>query len=341
MAFQVDVEKIAFEASILVSVFLWNFFLQNSRFTIEQLVQLVNFGQTIQSVTSIWFILFIVFFSLSIALICLCARAFDRKEAHIISLAATVVGLVLAISMFGTWGLLIPMVFFVVSIPLMVEITQTKMVELQRFPLMRSVWQSGRRAIGVLAIGLFVSTVILVLPNQSHYVDLFEEGFLELAVNQDLGESGINDQAAELYVNYNNQLLGQLMQTPQFQRLQIKNDPEVIDYVNSVRILQAQTQTPEFKEQIKEQLKQNSASNPTRLLTIDFLKQQSPLMNQTFTAIEQYYWLIAAFIAAGLFSFIGGIIITPLAGLLGWAIGQFTTDGTLAPEPQSKPKTTN
>ena len=39
--------------------------------------------------------------------------------------------------------------------------------------------------------------------------------------------------------------------------------------------------------------------------------------------------------------FIGGIIITPLAGLLGWAIGQFTTDGTLAPEPQSKPKTTN
>ena len=341
MAFQVDVEKIAFEASILGSVFLWNFFLQNSRFTIEQLVQLVNFGQTIQSVTSIWFILFIVFFSLSIALICLCARAFDRKEAHIISLAATVVGLVLAISMFGTWGLLIPMVFFVVSIPLMVEITQTKMVELQRFPLMRSVWQSGRRAIGVLAIGLFVSTVILVLPNQSHYVDQFEQGFLELAVNQDLGESGINDQAAELYVNYNNQLLGQLMQTPQFQRLQIKNDPEVIDYVNSVRILQAQTQTPEFKEQIKEQLKQNSASNPTRLLTIDFLKQQSPLMNQTFTAIEQYYWLIAAFIAAGLFSFIGGIIITPLAGLLGWAIGQFTTDGTLAPEPQSKPKTTN
>ncbi|MBI4044151.1 MAG: hypothetical protein HY392_00410 [Candidatus Diapherotrites archaeon] len=311
-------------ALLFASMVAWSFFLNASGLTIEKMIGLTGFDEFFATIFNLNFAIFLVLFPLSIALVSAYTKAFEKKSLYIIVFASSMVFLGLAMVLYrNAPQFLVTGIVYAAALLFGVEASFVKFSELKTLPFLRTSMATAGLVGTFVAIGLFASTALFVLPQQEKIVAEFEEEILSSVVqdNDSLAED-LSKSAANVYIQGQQQSAQSLVNSPVFEKLAQKEDPDVQAFVVATNALVEQIYSDEYRQQVEEQFREN-AEDKIREQDIsgsfNRIKQSMPLL----VLIEENYWLIAGFIVASLYLFASSVIIKPLAGLYGFLLGLF------------------
>lgn len=311
-------------ALLFVSMVLWSFFLNATGLTIEKMIGLTGFDEFFASVFNLNFVIFLVLFPVSIALVSSYAKVFEKKNLYIIVFASSIAFLGLSMVLYqNATQFLVAGIVYAAALLLGVEASFVKFSELKTLPFLRTSMATAGLVGTFIAIGLFASTALFVLPQQEKIVAEFEEQILSSVVenNDDLTDD-LSKSAANVYIQGQQQSAQSLVNSPLFEKLTQKEDPDVQAFVLATNALVDQIYSAEYRAKVEEQFRENAEGQIDQQdlsSSFDKIKQSMPLL----VLIEENYWLIAGFIVASLYLFASSIIIKPLAGLYGFLLGLF------------------
>lgn len=309
---------------LFVSMIAWSFFLNASELNLEKMIGLDGFDEFFASIFNLNFVIFLFLFPLSIALVSVYAKVFEKKNLYVIVFASSVAFLGIAMIIYqNSQQFLVTGIVYAAALLFAVEASFVKFSELKTLPFLRTGMATAGLVGTFIAIGLFVSTALFVLPQQEKIVADFEDKILSSVVsnNDDLAED-LSKSAAKVYIQGQQQSAQTLINSPLFEKLTQKEDPDVKAFVLGTNALVDQIYSEEyrlqvergFKDNAQEQIKDQDLSS-----SFDRIKQSMPVL----MLIEENYWLIAGFIVASLYLFASSAIIKPLAGLYGFLLGLF------------------
>jgi hypothetical protein len=303
-------QLVIFIALIAALTIICGFLLQASGVEALKLATFKGLKEAIPKLLSTPFIAFFILSAVIFALVnylCLSkTKAFTYKTA----LPGLLVGIVISLLAFGfTTEKLFIAIFLLIGTLVLIETAFIKKQEFKKFISFRTSSSATQKAMLLIALGLFLSTAFTILNNQEKFVKEFEQEMLDMALGQ-AGGNQIADAAVEMNIQANKQAVGLITQTPQFNALRSKSDPEVQSFVNMMNSLESQIDTPAMKEAIKQQVLA-SQENAKSIVSFEMLRDKIPFLK----TIEGFYWLIAGLGIAGVFLFFANLILANLAGL--------------------------
>jgi len=298
---QQDIIKIAIAGVILFFSFLaWGFFLGASGVTLESLITLKDLDGTIQNLLSFNFLSFLVFFPISYSLIIAFTKIFDKRMLEGISVAAFVLsGIILLLLLSSIQALLIVGLFYLISLIVLIETAFIKFEEIKHLKILRASYGAISQALLLVGIGLFISTMLFVIPAQEQLVEEFENEIFSSFTPEDVQEE-LADTTAQIIIQTQTQTITQIVSTPSFQTITQKEDSDVQNFVTVINELLLAVQTPEYKQTLVKSISDRQA---TALDQTDFqeilnkTKEKIPL----FSFLEDYFWLFAAITIMSLF----------------------------------------
>ena len=329
--FEFGKEEIAAIAIIFLTTILWASFLglsgiaANDFFTFK--IDIV--AEKLMNLNTALF-----FFALPLPIVAMAAFAkrCDKASLMIFSFISSLLGLLIAMFIFpNLQGLLLLALFYLVSIPLVIEVAVTKKTELKKWVAPRTMLSSMGKTITLLSIGFVVLSALTILPIQDEYIGKFEgmiEGFAaELTTGN--SQSTISSEATDLFVNSQIATVDTILENPVFEKLRQKQDLDVMAFVLLADQAKDSLNSDEYRQQVEEKFRQSSSSIAQNIDIMEMIKKQFPW----FELLERYLWLFHALAIIGIFSLIANIICKPMAAVYG-SIAE-TAAKTLLPE---KPK---
>lgn len=305
--------------SVFVSVMLWAFFLNSVGnvmtnflgFEIETLIsQIMSFN----------FILFLILFPLTYALIAAFAMKFKKFEVLLFSFLGAAIAMFISAIVFPSlieYGILIP--FYLISVFLVTEISNLKFRELKRWKILRTSSNGIGMGISILAVGFLFFGVVTLLPNNDENVKAFEEKFISEIAESISGEDiskQFADTSAELFITGQKSVIDAITDTPQYETtedLQIKFVIDTLDAnINSIGHQNM------IKEEYASALSENQIDIGKNIDVLDVMKKQFPFI----TFMEKFAWAFQSLILASSFMFLGTFIFRPLGVIYGVIIGK-------------------
>ena len=302
--------------TVFLSILLWGFFLGMSGLDFSLLLTF-DFSEIMGKLLSLEFILFLLAFPLTFALVVAFCRVYERTTVLAGSAIGTVLGITAAAVAFPVvmsyWGV---MVFYIISIPVMISFSYVKFLELKKLVFVRTLNSSIARAVLIIAAGLFLMTAFTMLSEKDKYVEEFENSLFEniiggegMGIDVDLVEA-----PTDALIGAQKTTVSQIMDTPQYENL---SDPEFKLMMDG---FSTQLNSIEYRERVKEQLEQELANEQTLFEggvdLKEMLREKVPL----WTFIEEYLWIWVALILMSLFSLIGNVTARPLGMLYGFVL---------------------
>ena len=311
-------------ALLFLSMVAWSFFLNGTGLTIEKMIGLTGFDEFFAAIFNLNFVIFLVLFPLSIALVSAYAKVFEKKNLYLIVFASSVAFLGISILVYQNASqFILAGIVYAAALLFGVEASFVKFSELKTLPFLRTSMSTAGLVGTFVAIGLFASTALFVLPQQEKIVAEFEEKILSSVVenNDDLAND-LSRSAAGVYIQGQQQSAQSLVNSPAFEKLTQKQDPDVQAFVLGTNLLVDQIYSAEYRAKVEAQFRENAKGQIEQQdlsSSFDKIKQSMPLL----VLIEENYWLLAGFIVASLYLFASSTIIKPLAGLYGFLLGLF------------------
>ncbi|MEK6941697.1 MAG: hypothetical protein AABW85_02480 [archaeon] len=301
---------------LFASFFLWAFFLNASGVSVQTLASFSDFGALFKSLTSIWFILFLVFFPVSYALLVAFTRLVEKRTLQGIAATAFILDGVIFLFVFpGIAQEFLLGFFYLISLVVAVEVAFVKFRETKSLALFRVPHSSVSQAMGILGIGLFVSTALFVLPIQPQMVSDFEKKLFENFKLEDV-QSDVADTTSKIIVQTQTETLKQLIATPSFSAMSRKEDSDVVLFVTMMDTLYVKVQEPQYASDLKQKIAAQNANTLTQgkfEQALEQVKKKLPI----FSIFENYFWLIAALASMSIFFFASTIIIKPIGTIFG------------------------
>lgn len=301
---------------LFVSFFLWAFFLNASGVSVQSLASFSDFGALFKSLTSVWLILFLVFFPVSYALLVAFTRLIEKRILQGIAAGTFVLSGVIFLFVFPNIAKdLLLGFFYLASLVVVVEVAFVKFRETKSLAMLRVPHSSISQAMGILGIGLFVSTALFVLPIQSQMVSDFEKKIFENFKLED-AQSSVADTTSKIIVQTQTETLRQLIATPPFQAMSSKEDTDVKQFVTMMDTLYSKMQAPDYATELKQKIAEQNANTLTQDKFDQALEQVKKKL-PVFSVIENYFWIIASLVVMSIFFFASTIIIKPIGTVYG------------------------
>ena len=302
---------------VAVSIIPWAFFLGATTISVNDLFTF-KFQFFLEKLATINFALFLILFPLTIAAIAAFAKIMEKKSAMLFTaIGAAAGGLVSMIAFpilreFWLLGL-----FYIISVPLIVETAASKYAELRSFVSTRTFMAAAGRSTMMIGIALFVLSAVVVLPQQGEQVKRFEETFMENifeGISSGKNQQQIAAGTADILIDAQKQTLDAVIGTPQFQKLRDKTaDIDVQAFVLLAGNYRQYMDSGDYRKLVSDQLGKSTADISQKIDIVAMIKKQMPFIEM----LERYLWAIQGFGLAAAFMLIGGIIFKPAAALYG------------------------
>src|SRR3989344_5113404 len=192
-------KKLFLGIPIIASILLWSYFLKASGFSLLEFLTIADLSQALQVLLSFNFILFVLLFPMTYAIIFSMASFIEKKELRIIATASSILGLIAAMFLFLGTGMIIIGAFYVIGLILAIETAYIKLEELKKFVVPRMNSDAGRTALLLVGIGVFAFTALSVLPEQEKYLNETEKSLAKLVSDESLG-TGLSKSLANIYI---------------------------------------------------------------------------------------------------------------------------------------------
>ena len=262
--------------------------------------------------TSIPFILFVIFVPLPFAIISIACFTFkDKFYSYATGLSGGILTLILSIFLFDFGaGEIIIAIFFLLSILLFVEILYIRTKELKTLIVFRATSEATKKAMIIIALSIFVATAISAIENNEQNIEIFGESVMDLAFTNNTNNAEPIENIADLLMVNQQQTVSTITNSKVFEKIKEKEDLDVQSFVVSMYAIEQSVYSNETREQVISQLQENQKNNQN-IITFDYLRETSPAIN----TIAEYYWLITAFTSATFFMFFANIIVSNIAGI--------------------------
>lgn len=309
-----------FIALIAISIVLWAFFLNASGILLEEILKFENIKTTINSLTSIPFILFVVLFPLTIALATVfCETEKKKKKSFIVIPAGALIGLIVSMLVFSNlMSYWLAGIFYIISFFLLIEMSYTRLEELKKYVSMRLLSESVRRTVLITAIGLFILSALTVLENKEEYESSLEDEMIGLTMGEETKEN-FAELSAEITIQNYNQILDEVTSMELFQALKTSPDPNAVLFALGVEESKQRINSPAFRREVMEKAKnaQEGAVTEKQLdEMLDSMKEQMPL----YGLMMQFLWLILSFALFSVFLLLGNTVFVVLGIIYGLII---------------------
>ncbi len=284
-------------------VFAECFFLSMSGANLEVLTGF-DFGAIFSAIFSQEFILFALLFPLPYALAAVLSKKFEHKELSIVVVGGALLGVILSILVFSNLlGYALAMLAYALSFLLVLEIAYIKKAELKKWAWLRTLNVSVSKGAMITGVGLLITLLLFTLPNNEASAEAFENYIFDMVAENVLGNEN-QQSTATLGVDIQKKTLDSLTENELFEKLETKEDLDVIAFVAMVNALKEQLENPgQFSDQtsqeqgVKKQLKESIN-----------IRELVPF----FGIIIDWLWLIQTLTVFGLFALYKGIVAVPL-----------------------------
>ncbi len=262
--------------------------------------------------TSIPFILFVIFVPLPFTIISIACFTFkDKFYSYATGLIGGILTLIISIFLFGFGaGEIIIAIFFLLSIMLFVETLYVRKKELKTLIVFRATSEATKKAMLIIALSIFVATAISAIENNEQNIEVFGESVMNLAFANNTDNAEPIENIAELLIVNQQQTVTTITNSEVFEKIKEKEDVDVQSFILTMNNLEESVYSNETREQVISQLQENQKNNQN-IITFDYLRETSPAIN----TIAEYYWLITAFTSATFFMFFANIIVSNIAGI--------------------------
>lgn len=182
--------------AVFVTFVVWMFFLASTGDIIGQFV-IFDFEELVKTALSLNFILFLLIFPLTYALVISFCTKFRKIEVMAGSVAGTVLGAIVSLLLFaGSMQYWVFLVFYIASLLLMTETTYARLEELKKWVMLRTLNQGMSQACSILAIGMLAFGFVTLLPANEEYVKSMEKNLFE-GVSKNVAGGDLMDKLAE------------------------------------------------------------------------------------------------------------------------------------------------
>ncbi len=326
------VKPISFGLMVFLSIVAWSFFLATApqqdlgmKVVVDTILAKGVLDGTLEllgKVFSLQFMLFTLLLPLTLALVGVLPFYYSRIKAYAIALGSSFLALLAIIALLGFIKLgILTAFFFGLGIVAMLEAVRLKKDELKRFVGFRAVASSGKTCLLILSIGVLLATSYTAYRDNDANTKKIGEELIAIAFKPGIGQSGLTEKVADLVLESQKQGYLLIYSTPQFQKLREKADPDVAAYVLLVDVARQGFDSPETRQKTIELLNsqlENAQGGQVlqkgfgadKLITIDTLRKQSPIMDLVF----RYYWLLFAFGVWTTFLMFANLVLANLGG---------------------------
>ncbi len=332
---KVPIKLIAFGFLIGLSKLIWMFLFSLSGFKFVDFFQISNMDATISIFLSLPFILFLLTFPLTYALVVVLSTSAEKKESYIAIFAPLIVSDILIIMISPSMmNYIILEIFYLISVLVLVENARVKFSELKKLVLPRTAVSSVSSAALILGLGLFIYSAVLIMPMQEEIFDDFESNILGI-FSGDGGSDELIDMSLDVYIGAQENTANAIIALPSFTTILQKEDPEVMAFATDLVAFEQNLSSPEYRALLKQELEANWEEGlPAKSegLAFDLIEKRFPL----FGLFREYFWLIASMFTLSFFFLVANVIIKPLSAIYSVVIGGAVMLGKKAKDEISK-----
>lgn len=303
-------KAITFIILMAISVLAWHYFFVQLNLSVNDFTDLLGYGNLIAKASSLNFILFLVLFPTTLAIGIAGAKIFDPRTAKLFGILGVVLGELISVGLYPQLlNLAIVGLFYIVGIFLCIETASVKKEEVKQFADFRISNSALGSAFMIMGLGIVIFGAMATYSMNPQLVQDFEKKLLKGDLVQ-----GINlaDVSADVVIQTQQQDYHQLVNLPQYQKLESKQDPDVQEFVFAVNTAAGLLSSPEYKKQVMDELNKQQKS-PESKNTFQTLKEGIPVIQQ----LEDYYWVLITMIIYGVFTLLSSIIWKPLGIVYG------------------------
>jgi len=253
---------------------------------------------------SVYFIGFLIASSLSVAIIIIITNRLNQKKALLFALIGYIIGIIILLLFFVQIELIFVLLFCGLGIVLSIK---TYIKEEETFT---KKFKSGASIAGKIVlffgIGIFITILLITLPNASEYEDNFSKDIVESFIGGD--NQTISAPLVASLGELQKETIASTQQTQEYKIMQSKNDSDFFNFEMKLEELKLMYTSDEYSKLIAEntsKIIEDSKSKPGFDLELPFVKD-----------IAKYAWLIYALIAFASVLFIGELIIKNLSALI-------------------------
>lgn len=274
-------------AIALICLILSMFFFDSSKFSMDALL-LLDIGTLKAMLLSAEFWLGTLFFCLTTGLLLGISVRYEKKPALIGILLSLGVAYLISFLLFPiAKELLVVFVFYVLSLIWGEEIVKTRLAELKKLPILRSINTALEKLVLVVSIGFFFSGMFMVMPAQQKYLNAFEDKFLSSPLAG--SATNLSDVAAELKVQSEDALLEEIKNSSEFKALRESQSEADQNFVAYILKKQLVVESQEYKNKVKEILQKSMQETNVA----DIAKKSIPL----YGLFERYVYIMLPFSA--------------------------------------------
>ncbi len=311
-------------ALVFITTLGWVFFIDQMRITPDLLLTSIGNVQVLGLFLSVAFAGFVFMFCSTIGLITAYADKDDRTQVYLATIIPSVLACGISALLFSNFAQWYPLaLFYFGSIPLMIETSRLKRLELKNFVIFRSSFSGAQRGLQVIGIGVLVSLAVVALPQSTTLYKGFEDSLFAGKVIQQLDVQKITTDY--LITTQRNTLL-QIINSDSFSTLRGKTDQEVLSFVQLMDATLANVNSPEYRDKINEQVAQQQKNLDTQEL-LSQIQSKVP----GYGTVKDYYWAVAAFLGSTLFFLVAMFVLQPFSAVMGSVIYTLIPDGTSSP----------
>ncbi len=288
----------------------WIFFLDQLALTPDSLLRWVGKAQEFGLLIQLPFAGFAVLFSLAMGIIVAYADRDERGKVYIATLVPSILACGVSIFLFSNFAQWYPLaLFYFGSIPLMIETSRIKRLELKNFVVPRSNFSGIQKGMQVMGIGVLVTLSIVAFPQNEELYKGFEDNLFQGKIVQQVNVEKIT---ADFLISTQRNTIIQIIESEQFTKLREKDDPEATSFVTLMDETLVEVNSPGYREKVVAQAKsQQKKINPQDL--VKQLEQTVPGYN----TLHDNFWLVTAALGALFYFLVAVLIIQPLGAVAG------------------------
>jgi hypothetical protein len=315
-------------AGVFLLTLAWALFLHGMGVTPDTLLGSVGNLDAISFIFTTQFGLFALFFSANLALITASADKDDRARVYVATVIPSLLACAVGALLFGGFAQWYPLaLFYLGAIPLMLETSRMKRLELKNFVVFRSSFSGAQRGLQVIGVGVLVTLAIVALPQSSGLFSQFENSLFQGKVIQQLDVQKIT---ADFLITTQRNTLIQVMESDSFGTLRTKTDPEVTGFVTLMDQTLDNVGSQEYRDKINQQVKDEQKTIDTTSILAQIEKTVPG-----YSTLKKHYWAVAAFLGSIIFFLMVTLVIQPLSAVFGTLLYQFIPAETYGEEPQN------
>jgi len=310
-------------AIIFVSILVGAYFFAASGITLGMLLT-INAMPLVKAMLSINFALFVVMSGTAVAGIITLAKTQNSNNTLMFLEVAYLAGICGSVLIFNLLDFVLALGFGAIGIYFAATMLTSKEAELKKWAIARSGAASAGKITLFIAVGLFLSIIILTAQNQAYYEKNFVSDLLSITIGDSSTlKDSLNEPLVETMIQTQQQTVQAIMATPQYVALEQKSDAEVLGFVATMDSIETQMKTKQYKDTILQEISSQSNS----LDIGEGIIAQMPMIK----IAAQYAWILYAIEGLILLLFIGGLFTKNIAALIYFVLEKIFNNNLVTP----------